>query len=108
MSPVAIPRYSSTICGVCTYFEIQFCDEDFENQDVWNEWMLRDQQDRFSVHVDKEHWYEVHGLGLPFERLYFQARAQLVHATNAFQKLHVERLRRSAQKFARTGRSRSI
>jgi hypothetical protein len=26
---------------------------------------------RYSVHIYKEHWYEVHGLGLPFERLYF-------------------------------------
>jgi hypothetical protein len=90
------------------YFNIQFCEEDFENQDFWNERRLRDQHSRYSVHVDRERWYEVHGLGLPFERLYFQAREQLVHATNALEKLHVERLRRSAEEFARTGRSRSI
>jgi hypothetical protein len=46
------------------YFGLQYCDEDFENQDVWNEWRLRDQQDR-SVHVDKEHWYEYTGWVCP-------------------------------------------
>jgi hypothetical protein len=106
MSPVAIPRFSPPFVGPA-YFAIQYCDEDFENQNVWNEWRLRE-KDRYSVHVDQKHWYEVHGLGLPFERLYFQARAQLVHATNALQNLHVERLQRSAQEFARTGRLRSI
>ena len=47
----------------------QFHDPMFEDQDQWNERMLRQQKNRFSVHVDREHFYEVHGLGLPFERL---------------------------------------
>jgi hypothetical protein len=71
-------------------------------------WRLQDQKTRFSVHVDREHWYEVHGLGLPFERLSFQAREQFVHAINAHQDLHAERLREKSLEFARTGRSKSI
>ena len=86
----------------------QHCWPDFEEQDQWNELMLRQQQDRFSVHVDRERFYEVHGLGLPFERLYFQAREQLVHATNELGRLRGERLREKADEFARTQRRRSI
>jgi hypothetical protein len=86
----------------------QFTDPSFEGQDVWNERMLRDQKDRFSVHVDRERFYEVHGLGLPFERLYFEAREQLVQATNALGRLRAERVRENAATFARTNRRRSI
>ena len=65
---------------------------------------------RYSVHIYKEHWYEVHGLDLPFERLYFNTREQLVHATNALADLQAECLRDRSEEFARTvtGRSRSI
>ncbi len=80
----------------------------FDGQDQWNERMLRDQKDRFSVHVDRENFYEVHGLGLPFERLYFEAREQLVQATNALGRLRAEQLREKAATFARTNRRRSI
>ena len=90
------------------YFQLQLADEDFETQDWWNEARLSEQKDRFSVHVDRERWYEVHGLGLPFERLYFQAREQLVHATNELGRLRGERLREKADEFARTQRRRSI
>ena len=90
------------------YYQLWYAEEDFESQDVWNEMRLQDQKTRFSVHVDSEHWYEVHGLGLPFERLYFEAREQLVHATNALQDLHAQRLREQSREFCRTGRSRSI
>ena len=83
-------------------------DEDFEGQDEWNEMRLNNQRTRYSVHIDREHWYEVHGLGLPFERLYFDTREQLVHATNALADLQAERLRHRSEEFARTGRSRSI
>ncbi len=91
-----------------TFLTLQYAEEDFESRDIWNEWRLQDQKDWYSVHVDKEHWYEVHGLGLPFERIYLQAREQLVHATNVLQDLHAEWLRSSAQELARTERSRSI
>ncbi len=90
------------------YFQLQLADEDFETQDWWSEMRLSEQKDWFSVHVDREHWYEVHGLGLPFERLYFQAREQLFHATRVIQNLHAERVREQSQAFARTGRSRSV
>jgi hypothetical protein len=70
--------------------------------------MLRQQQDRFSVHIDRERFYEVHGLGLPSKLLYFQAQEQLVHATNALGQLRGERLREKADEFARTQRRRSI
>ena len=83
-------------------------DEDFEGQDEWNEMRLNSQRTRYSVHIDREHWYEVDGLGLPFERLYFDTREQLVHATNALADLQAERLRHRSEEFARTGRSRSI
>jgi hypothetical protein len=86
----------------------QFDEPEYAYQDQWNERMLRQQKDRFSVHVDRGHFYEVHGLGLPFERLYFQAREQLVHATNALGRLRGERLREKADEFARTKRRRSI
>ncbi len=66
------------------------------------------QRTRYSVHIDREHWYEVDGLGLPFERLYFDTREQRVHATNALADLQAERLRHRSEEFARTGRSRSI
>ena len=79
-----------------------------EGQDEWNEMRLNNQQTRYSVHIDREHWYEVDGLGLPFERLYFDTREQLVHATNALADLRAERLRDRCEEFARTGRSRSI
>ncbi len=83
-------------------------DEDFEGQDEWNEMRLNNQRTRYSVHINREHWYEVDGLGLPFERLYFDTREQLVHATNALADLQAERLRHRSEEFARTGRSRSI
>ena len=47
-------------------------------------------------------------MGLPFERLYFDTREQLVHATNALADLQAERLRHRSEEFARTGPSRSI
>ncbi len=86
----------------------QYHDADFEDQDRWNEMMLRQQRTRYSVHIDREHWCEVHGLGLPFERLYFEAREQPVDATNALERLPAECLRDRSEEFARTGRSRSI
>ncbi len=36
-------------------------------------------------------FYEVDGLGLPFERLFFEAREQLFRATNALAHLQAER-----------------
>ena len=62
---------------------LMYSDADFEGQDEWNEMRLNNQRTRYSVHINREHWYEVDGLGLPFERLYFDTREQLVHATNA-------------------------
>ena len=52
----------------------------------------------------------VHGLGLPFERLYFNTREQLVHATNALADLQAECLRDRSEEFGGiwTGWSRSI
>jgi hypothetical protein len=84
-----------------------YADEYFEGQDEWNEMRLNSQRTRYSVHIDREHWYEVDGLGLPFERLYFDTREQLVHATNALHDLHAERLRDRCEEFAQTGRSRT-
>ena len=94
------------------YFQLSYANEDFESQDIWNEWRLRDQQDLYSVHVDREHCCTGMKSGLPFEaefkRLYFQAQEQLVHVMNALQDLLAERLREKSQEFARTWRSRSI
>jgi hypothetical protein len=55
--------------------------------------MLCQQRTRYSVHIDREYWYKVHGLGLPFEHLYFEAREQLVDAMNALERLQAARLR---------------
>ena len=63
---------------------------------------------RYSVHVDRERCYEVHGLGLPFERLYFEAREQLVHATDALALSRAECLRYRSEELGRPGRARSI
>ena len=87
---------------------MMYRDEDFEGQDEWNEMRLNNQRTRYSVQIDRKHWYEVHRLGLPFERLYFDTREQLVHDTNALADLQAERLRHRSEEFARTGRSRSI
>jgi hypothetical protein len=43
---------------VPAYF--QFHDPVLDDQDQWNERMLRQQHHRFSVHVDRERFYEVH------------------------------------------------
>jgi hypothetical protein len=79
----------------------------FDNQDAWNEMELCNQSSLFRLTEDRD--FIINGLGLPFERLYFQARAQLSYATDEL--LHIRR-RAAVDSFEefqvrRAGRQRS-
>ena len=61
-------------------WSIRYSDPFFDNQDAWNEMELCNQSSRFRLTEDRD--FIINGPGLPFERLYFQARAQLSYATD--------------------------
>ncbi len=86
------PNDSPPLLGP-SYF--QYSDAEFEDQDQWNNMMLCNQLSRYLVQVAPGQWYEVDGLGLPFERLHFKAQEQLIHTTNAF--VHLTSLTSSAR-----------
>ena len=86
-------------------WSIRYSDPFFDNQDAWNEMELCNQSSRFRLTEDRD--FIINGPGLPFERLYFQARAQLSYATD-----ELLRIRRRAavdrfEEFRRAGRPRS-
>jgi hypothetical protein len=51
----------------------------FDTQDAWHDMELCNQRSRYR---EGDGDYIIKGLGLPFERLYFEARRQLFRATN--------------------------
>jgi hypothetical protein len=61
-------------------WSIRYSDPFFDNQDAWNEMELCNQSSRFRLTEDRD--FIIDGPGLPFERLYFRARAQLSYATD--------------------------
>lgn len=70
---------------------LRYCNLDFETQDYQNDLELCTQRSRYSVLGADGGVYEVDGLGLPFERLYFEARQQLQQATNSLVRERVQR-----------------
>ncbi len=85
-------------------WDIQYASPMFDNQDAWREMELGNKRSRFSLTDDRD--FIIAGLG-PFEQLYFEARAQLRHATNEL--LHYRRrdALASYDEFRRLGRPRS-
>ena len=81
----------------------------FDNQDAWRETELANQRTRYSLTDDRD--FIIAGLGLPFERLYFEARAQLRYAVNELKRYRLRdaftRRDELLREFRRTGRSRS-
>ncbi len=52
-------------------WDIQYSAPMFDNQDAWREMELGNQRSRFSLTDDRD--FIIAGLGLPFERLYFNS-----------------------------------
>ncbi len=77
----------------------------FDNQDAWNEMELCNQSSRFRSTEDRD--FIINGPGFPFERLYFQARAQLSYATDELLRIRQRAAVDSFEKFRRAGRPRS-
>ena len=88
-------------------WDIQYSSPD--NQDAWRETELANQRTRYSLTDDGD--FIIAGLGLPFERLYFEARAQLRYAVNELKRYRLRdvftRRDELLREFRRTGRSRS-
>ena len=59
----------------------------FDTQDCWRDMELCEQRSRFR---EGDRDYIIDGLGLPFEKLYFDARRQLFAATKELQRLQAE------------------
>ena len=83
-------------------FDINYSGPLFDNQDAWCEMELSNQRSRFSLTDDRD--FELKGPGLPFERLYFEARAQLRRATNELLSLRRRNALASQDEFLRSGR----
>ena len=90
-------------------WDIQYSSPMFDNQDAWRETELANQRTRYSLTDDRD--FIIAGLGLPFERLYFEARAQLRYAVNELKRYRLRdaftRRDELLREFRRTGRSRS-
>ena len=86
-------------------WSIRYSDPFFDNQDAWNEMELCNQSSRFRLTEDRD--FIINGPGLPFERLYFQARAQLSYATDELLRIRQRAAVDSFEEFRRAGRPRS-
>ncbi len=69
----------------------RYAEPDFEFQDSFHDMELCSQQRRNSVLSAQEGSYQVEGLGLPFELLYFEARDQLRKTADALMRERAER-----------------
>ena len=92
-------------------WDIVYSSPTFDDQDAWREMELGKQSTRYSLTEDRD--FIIAGLGLPLERLYFEARAQLRYATDELKRycLRDAVTRRDdselLREFRRTGRARS-
>ena len=86
-------------------WNIQYSFPLFDNQDAWREMELGNQRSRHRLTRDRD--FIIAGLGLPFERLYFEARAQLRQATNELSRYRLRNAVASYDEFRRSGRPRS-
>ena len=90
-------------------WDIQYSSPAFDNQDAWREMELGKQRTLYSLTDNTD--FIIAGLGLPFERLYFEARAQLRYAVNELKRYRlrdaVTRRDELLREFRRTGQSRS-
>ena len=90
-------------------WDIVYSPPTFDNQDAWREMELGKQRTWYSLTEDRD--FIIAGLGLPFELLYFEARAQLRYATDELSRYRlrdaVTRRDELLREFRRTGRARS-
>ena len=61
-------------------WDFQYSSPAFDNQDAWRETELGKQRTRYSLTDDRD--FIIAGLGVPFVRLYVEARAPLRYATD--------------------------
>ena len=78
---------------------------DIRNQDTWREMELGKQRSRHKLTGDRD--FIIAGLGHPFERLCFEARAQLRQATTELSRYRLRDAVASHDEFRRSGRPRS-
>ena len=92
-------------------WDIQYSSPMFNNHAAWRETALANQRTRYSLTDDRLGDFIIAGLGLPFERLYFEARAQLRYAVNELKRYRLRDVftwrDELLREFRRTGRSRS-
>jgi hypothetical protein len=76
----------------------------FCTQDAWREMELCEQRSRFR---EGDRDYIIDGLGLPFEKLYFEARRQLFAATNELRRVRSEQYSARRDEIRRFGPPRT-
>jgi hypothetical protein len=81
-----------------------FDGELFDTQDAWHDMKLCKQRSRFR---EGDGDYIIEGLGLPFERLYFEARRQLFRATNELLQFRAEQYAARRDEIRRNGPPRT-